>query len=104
MNKGINMATNEQIKQLEEDLRVAQEEEALLNLQSNGQEGTWAVEEARARLNKAINMATNKIPDCDRDGSTGDATITIKIIGNGNTRTYNICGNCYEAFKVWIGE
>ena len=31
-------------------------------------------------------MAINKIPDCDRDGSTGDATITIKIIGNGNTR------------------
>ena len=40
-------------KQLEEELRLAQEEEALLNLQSNGQEGTWAVEEARARLNKA---------------------------------------------------
>ena len=58
MNKGINMATQEQIKQLEEELRIAQDEEAKLNKQSNGQEGTWAVEEARARLN--MQMAAQK--------------------------------------------
>ena len=46
----------------------------------------------------------NKIsqPDCDRDGSVGDATITIKVIGNGNTQIYNICKNCYESFNVWM--
>ena len=41
-------------------------------------------------------------PDCDRDGSVGDATITIKIIGNGNTQTYHICKNCYESFNGWM--
>ena len=51
------------------------------------------------------NMTTNnKIaqPDCDRDGSKGDAIITIKVIGNGNTQTYHICKNCYESFKAWV--
>ena len=40
--------------------------------------------------------------NCDRDGSMGDATITIKVTGNGSTRIYHICGNCYEAFKAWM--
>ena len=44
-------------------------------------------------------MAT---PDCDRDGSVGDATITLKVIGNGEAQIYNICKNCYESFKTWI--
>ena len=52
-----NMAAQKQIKQLEEELRIAQDEEATLNKQSNGQEGTWAVEEAIARLYKVINKS-----------------------------------------------
>ena len=58
MINGDSMTTNRHISKqeqeatLESELQEALENEAVLNLQTDSQEGTWAVEEARARLKK----------------------------------------------------